>query len=120
MAFTGSAVVEQVADDLVRITGVSLGAGADGTIGLFEKTVAPDVRLPESFKPRVYSYGELDVPLQASMKVDVTPVTAGVAVAPVLVVKTGDTPEDFEITIENQESGEGDDTGDLEIYVRFH
>lgn len=120
MAFTGTPVVKLVADGLVRITGISLGDLANGTIGLFEKTVAPGIRLPEAFKPRTYDRFGPDVSLQDSIQVELVYVNTGIVQFPVKVVKTGTTPLDFVITLTNDAPVESGDTGGLEIYVRFH
>ncbi len=119
MAFTGIAVVKQVADNLVRITGLSLVDGASGTIGLFENAIAPGVRLPEGFKPRVFSRPDGDVSLQDAVEVDIHPTESGNTAIPINVTKAGTTPEDFAITLDAAAAAETD-TGDLEIYVRFH
>lgn len=103
MAFTGVATVKLVSDQLVRITGVSLDAGEEGTIGLFEATGAPpDVVLPEDFSPMNYGSIEGIVRRQQSVQVDVLPEGA-----PLMVVKTGLTKQDFRITITNVSSGGG-------------
>jgi hypothetical protein len=124
MAFTGVAVVKQVADNLMRITGVSLAAeGATGTIALFEKLApAPDIRLPAGFKPRAYDYpdGAPDVSLQDSVQVSIIYTNGGAVYEAISVVKTGTNPEDFLITLTNNAAVEGGDSGALEIYVRFH
>lgn len=121
MAFTGAAVVKQVADNLVRITGVSLAAeGVSGTIGLFPKAVAPDVRLPEGLKAHADSRPSGDVSLQDSIQVEINNTSNAATAQPLQVVKTGTTPEDFVITVTNNAAVEGGDSGDLEIYVRWH
>lgn len=119
MAFTGAATIVQVSDREVRITGLSLGAGASGTIGLHEKTVPADVTLPAAFAPRPYETPESTTPvgLQSSVKVTFASANPGAVQMPIGVVKTGTTPEDFVATI--TDAG-GDVTGDLEIYVEFH
>jgi hypothetical protein len=121
MAFTGIAVVKQVADNLVRITGLSLAAeGAAGTIGLFEAAVAPGVRLPEGFKPRAFSRPGPDVSLQDCVEVTFVYANGGATLEAISVVKTGTTPEDFVATLTNNAAVEGGDSGELEIYVRYH
>lgn len=118
MAFTGVAVVKVVSDGLVRITGLSLVDGANGTIGLFEKAVAPGVRLPEAFQPRAFSRPDGDVSLQDAVSVQVIPTAMGNTAIPVNVTKAGDDPADFEITLDAAAAAETD-TGNLEIYVRY-
>jgi hypothetical protein len=118
MAFSGTPVVKQVSDRIVRITDVSLGAGANGTIGLFGATgTAPNIRLPESFKAAPYTYGDDVVELQDSLDVTAEPneVTGDVQYA--VVTKTGTTAADFRATINNPF---GSATPLLEIYIKFH
>jgi len=122
MAFTGVAVVQQVADKKVRITGVSLDANATGTIALSGGTA--DVLLPAAFQPSPYGYEGDTVELQASIEVRVWPADpsppSGLAV-PVQIEKTGTTATDFLITLFNSSGVElGEDSGLLEIYVEFH
>lgn len=118
MAFTGTAVVKQVSDQIVRITGVSLAAGATGTIGLAGHTGStPNVVLPASFKTEHYAYLGDNVPFQDCIAVSIEPAEAtsnNVLVAP---LKSGTTTGDFRITVSNQ--AEAASTL-LEIYVRFH
>lgn len=119
MAFTGSAVVVQVSDRIVRITGLSLAAGAAGTLGLFENSGAPGVRLPQAFKPRAYAYDEATVNLVDSIDVTTKPDATGTTTAiPVSVVKTGDEPVDWVATLTNTHGSTA--TPELEIYVKFH
>lgn len=123
MAFTGTAVVKQVADNLVRITGLSLAAeGGSGTIGLFESSGTPGVRLPAGFKPRDYDRPDAAplVSLQDSLQVWFVYADPGTVANAIAVVKTGTTPEDFVATMTNSTIQEGGDSGELEIYVRFH
>ena len=118
-------VIKQVTDRMVRISqpGVgaevafALGAGATGTIGLHKKLVAADITLPEGFMPGDYKRAGADVSLQDSIDVKVRRVGSGAVPMPLTIVKTGTTPEDFEISITN---GGGNTTGQLEIYVEFH
>jgi hypothetical protein len=120
MAFTGVAVIKQVADNLVRITGLELGDLASGTIALHEATVAPGVRLPEEFRPRQYSRDNEQVSLQDSVQIAITNVDPGNTLFPIRVVKTGTDKDDFTITMTNTGPGEAGGTGEIEIYVRFH
>jgi hypothetical protein len=119
MAFTGTAVVKQVADNLVRITGLSLAGGAAGTIALHEATVTPGVRLPAGFKPREYKNAEAaDVALQDSLEVSMNVVSDVTTLVPVKAVKTGTKPDDATITLTNTTVGTA--SAQLEIYVRHH
>ncbi len=118
MAFTGVATVHPVSDRLVRITGLSLAAGADGTIGLFGASGgAPDVTLPASFNPQPYGYQGATVTLQDAVSTLCNPVqNAGDFLAPII-TKTGTTHADFRINFHNSFASA---TPNLEIYVQFH
>lgn len=115
MAFTGTPVVTQISDAKVRITGVSLAAGASGTVGLNGDATA-EVELPDAFNPKVYDYNGTDVPLAASLQVWCVPVSdvANFAI-PIRIVKAG-TP--FQITFTNDEAAVA--SAELEIYIVFH
>lgn len=123
MAFTGVAVFQMITQNLVRITGLSLGAGASGTIGLARKTAAAEITIPAQFNPDVYTIdgggGALDtVTLAESLAFEITPNQTGgiTAAVPVNVAKTGTAPEDFQASLANPSGGA---TQGLEIYVRF-
>jgi hypothetical protein len=119
MAFTGTPTVLQISDGLVRITGLSLAAGAAGTIGLFASTASPGVRLPDGYSPTAYTRDGSSVPLSASIDVSVQCAAVGVATAiPYAVVKTGTDEEAFLATITNTHGSLA--TPNLEIYVRYH
>lgn len=119
MAFTGTAVVTLVADNLVRITGLSLAGAAVGTIGLHENSGTPGVRLPASFKPKEYKNAEHeDVSLQASLEVTMVPVTSITTQVPIMVVKTGTKPADALITLTNTTTATT--SALVEIYIRHH
>jgi hypothetical protein len=120
MAFTGVAVIDQVADNLFRITGLSLIADASGTIGFSDKTVAPEVELiAPTWQP--YQNGDqVDVSLQDAIEVRMVPVTDVSAAVPVSVVKTGTDHGDFVITFHNDNAAEGQVSAELEIYIEFH
>jgi hypothetical protein len=121
MAFTGTPVVQMLSNSICRITGVSLGAGASGTIGLAARTTPGEVTLPASFEPKPYTLpgsGGL-VDLIEALDVDAKPTTTGaiVVATPVHVGKAGATPETFLATLTNPS---GAATQTLEIYVKFH
>jgi hypothetical protein len=119
MAFTGIAVIQQISDRLLRITGITLVASAAGTIGLAGTSGAPDITLPASFQTARYPYGAVAVPYQASIRVTWEPASAGAVETnlPPSIVKTGTTPADFLITITN--TNVGATTQDLELYIEF-
>jgi len=122
MAFTGTPVVQQITDQTVRITGLSLALSASGTIGLFGDGGA-GVQLPESFKPNPYSapagYGPAtDGVLSQADVVDASVVIADAASAlakPVGVTKGG---SPFRVTVTNPDGTNA--SGALEIWVKYH
>lgn len=118
MAFTGTAVVKQIADQLVRITGLSLVGGASGTIGLAGHTgTPPDVVLPGAFKAQPYTYGSANVSLQDAIDVTALPAETSGLAQPIAVIKTGTTAGDYRATLSNAFASE---CPRLEIYVKFH
>lgn len=116
MAFTGVAAFQKVTDVLVRITGLSLAAGADGILALFGGTTVGAVVLPENPTHDWTAFD--DVSLIESIQVLINPVTDvsnfGI---PIRVVKTG-VDVGFAITLTNDAAAVG--SADLEIYVRYH
>lgn len=120
MAFTGTPVVTQISDRIVSIQGLSLDAGASGTIGLaaFSGTT-PGVTLPEAFKPTEYKYIGDSISLAEAIEVTALPAAVGVATAiPVAVVKTGNDPAAWRATITNTHATLA--TPLLEIMVKYH
>ncbi len=118
MAFTGTASVAQVSDRQVRITGLSLDAGASGTIGLSGATgTAPGVTLPAAFKAGVYDYGTANVSLASSIRLDWNYVDTSGQLIFLTVAKTGTTVADFRITVTNNS---GSASSGVEMYVFFH
>jgi len=127
MAFTGTAVVKQVSDGIVRIAGgeggLSLAAGASGVIVLHGAVTPPvgAVILPVSLQPHPYEFSNIPgvVTLQDSIDVSNQPAAVGTATAiPVATVKSGTTTADFAITLTNTHATTA--TPPLEIYVKFH
>jgi hypothetical protein len=116
MSFAGIPVVQEVADNLYRITGVSLDAGAVGTISL--ASGAGEIKLPRSDDWSQYR----DVTLQDAVQVAITlGANTPVVSPPITVVKTGSTKDDFLIALTNAGGDDpGIDSGDIEIYVRLH
>lgn len=111
MAFTGTPAIQQISDRVVRVTNVSLGNGAAGTIGLFGG--GGEVSLPQAFQPKVYGqYGSVDL----AESIEVTVMAAGATLgADVQVAKTA---SPFLCTITNNAAGAA--TAVLEIYLKFH
>lgn len=111
MAFTGAAVFQKVADNLVRITGLSLAAAQAGTIGLFGD--GAEVELPDNFNIAPYSDVDLAEAVEVSM-VAVDSVVNGLLVRVVKTLPAGV----LLITLTNDDAGNA--SPGLEIYVRFH
>jgi len=115
MAFTGTPVVKQIADNKVRITGISLANGANGTIGLHGATGSPPgVTLPEAFKTMHYDYDGVNVPFQDAISLTIN-LTAGTGGLPVQ-AKSGTTVGDFRITLTDSGSAHPG----LDLIVTFH
>lgn len=125
MPFTGTPVVKEVADNLVRITGVTIAGNDSGEIGLHEN-VGAEVRLPVGFQPRAYTGEGGSVSLQDAIEVSIgfltTSLAIGVYNAPVGIEKANSTPANFIITLTNLDPGgeSASPTPPLEIYIRFH
>lgn len=117
MAFTGTATVKLVSDNLVRITGLSLAGAAVGTISLAEAAGA-DVECPAAFKPRTYKSTGGAVSLQDAVEVTLIPVTTITTLVPIMVVKTGTTLTNFVITLTNTTAATV--SAVQEIWIRFH
>jgi hypothetical protein len=118
MAFTGTPVIKQVSDSMVRITGVTLAGSASGTIALAGHTGAtPDIVLPESFKTLHYAYLGEDVPFVDAIHITVGQVAAIGDSIPISVAKAGTHVTDFRATLSN---GFASVSAGLEIYVKFH
>lgn len=120
MAFTGAATIKVVSQHQVRITGLSLGSAATGTIGLHQKTVAPDVRLPASFQPKSYNNAEgHKVTIADAVDCRINKAAADANSTQYSVVKTGGLGDgdDFAITITNLVAAVGPL---LELYVFFY
>lgn len=115
MAFTGTAAFQMISTSIVRITGLSLAAGASGTIGLATRTTPGEQSLPAAFQPEPYESTDLieaiDVQSQPTN-------TGGILVAvPVNVSKAGGTPQTWLATLTNPSVSA---TNQLEIYARFN
>lgn len=112
MAFTGTAVVELVNDRFVRITGLSLAAGASGSIGLTGKSPAAEVTLPAGFQ--IDDTGP-SASIGDQLVVHMVPVTAVATAVPIQVAKGGTKHQNFSITLTNNTVGTA--SPQLEIYV---
>jgi hypothetical protein len=122
MAFTGTPIVTQITDSVVRITGIAVPEGSgptdgQGTIGLSGATGdEPDVRLPAAFKPRPYEYAGNVLSLQDVISVSFVLAEGEEPLCNPAVEKTGTTEEDFRITFFNGVTP----TPNLEIWVKYH
>lgn len=118
MAWTGSAAIQKIADNLFRITGLSLVAAAAGTISLEQGTGQVKITAPEWGDYKTPGSHGGDVTLNESVQVTVNEIDpAGTTVEPPAIVKTGTVPGDFLVTVTNRDAA---NTGALEIYLRFH
>jgi hypothetical protein len=108
MAFTGNPTVTRVGRFIARLTGVVIGAGAQGTIG-FIGDVSADVALPRDF-PDGTARG---LPLSSIVEVHVEAVAPGAAMHHVQVIKNDGPP--FRITLLNDDA----DVANLEVYVHY-
>jgi hypothetical protein len=116
MAFTGVAVVQNVTNRAVRITGLSLAGDASGTVGFADKTVAPEVSIGLLPDWQPVEYDGL-VSLQDKVMVTMNVVTDVTAAVPISVVKTGTTHLDFLITFHNDSAATV--SAAIEIYIEF-
>jgi hypothetical protein len=114
MAFTGVAVVTRVTDVLARITGLSLLAGASGTISLLEGPGT--VKLPDACNWAPYD----GIDLTESVQFMIVKASSGAVAIPIRVVKSGagGVPTTFVATLTNDDAQ--NPSPELEIYVRFH
>lgn len=110
MAFTGTAAFQYISNSCVRITGLSLGNGAAGTIGLAGS--AGEVDLPAWFQPSPYKNPDGST-TDLAESIEVTVIPAGAAPNIVYVTKTA---APFLATLTN--SAAGATSGALEIYVK--
>ena len=121
MAFTGTAVISQVSDRKIRITGLSLAAGASGTIALHSYTGSPTpgVTLPVGFQPDTYTNSEgAQIQLQDSISIQVNLAATVATAVPMFNTKIGTDPTDFLMTVGNGSGGTASPA--LEIIVEFH
>lgn len=117
MAFTGTAVITYVSDKVVRITGLSLAAAAAGDIGLSSNAAADVPLVCPNWNRYVNGRGD-SIELDDSIEVSYVTAEAGLAVVePLSIVKTGNGPTDFLVTLTNPDAAA---SGALEIWVKFH
>lgn len=117
MAFTGSPTIKKISANRVRITGLSLAAGASGTIGLEAGAGEVDVVMPEWQPYETSGTHGGDVGLNEAIEVDVVSAdAAGTATEDIAVVKAGATEALFLATLTNKDAAA---SGALEIYLNF-
>lgn len=116
MAFTGTPTIVQVSARCVKITGLSLGNGAAGTIGLTPGGTG-EVDLPASYKPQQEGtpFGTVDLAEGHLVTIN----SAGAATTPsVRVTYSNPTnPLTFLMTLTNNAAGAA--TGELEITIQW-
>ena len=121
MAFTGTATIKRVSDKKYRITGLSLGNAAAGTIALSSYTGSADVEIDGTEQWDRYVTSGLNggvVSLADSIEARFNLADAASALTEdIAVSKAGDGPKDFVMTFTNLGAQA---TGALEIYVEFH
>lgn len=119
MAFTGSAAVSVPSTRLARITGLSLLAGAEGTISL--NGGGGDIELPASLQWSPYAGDDSgDNQIDLDDAVEVTVKAGGTLIAAPMISmfkSNGGDPLTFTITITNDDGVNATPT--LEIFVRF-
>lgn len=111
MAFTGAPVFQKVSDRVMRVTGLSLAAGAAGVFGL-NGDAGAEIELPADYKPVAYA----DVDLAESVEVAVHKAATSAAALDLIVAKAPGPP--FRVTVTNDDGVNA--TGALEFYFRFH
>lgn len=118
MPFTGTPNILQLSEREIVIHGLSLASDASGRIGTFRSTLNPEIKLPQAFVAASYSYQEGIVELRDAIQIDFTLGLAPGGFTNLMpsVQMSGTTPEDFEITITNTNTGEP--TQPLTIRVR--
>jgi hypothetical protein len=109
MAWGGVAQIEAVADDLVRIVGLTLGEAASGTISLFGG--GGEVELPERFSVNAVGYDGVD--LTSAIEVVWNQYDVAATMPPLWHIKTS---SPFLITFTNG----GGDLATPELYIRYH
>lgn len=118
MAFGGVAVVNQISDRVVRITGLTLAAAATGTIAL-SNGPASDVQLPATFTPQEVPSVAGDATVDTitdRTRVTIQQTAAAATGQPYHVQKNGVGQTTFQIAVTN-DGAVG--SGALEIYVEI-
>lgn len=111
--FNGTPIIEQISDDDLRITGITLDANASMTIVFADQPAPPDgFQLPGTFQPPTI---RPDVSLAALVKVNIIPDTVGPFTnLPPTIEKIEDAGK-LSIKITNTKTDET--TQGLEIYI---
>ena len=113
MAFTGTAVQEQISERCMRVSGLSLAASAAGTIGLFGG--AGEVDLEDGFQPK--AYGEVSQIEGCWVTFEATTLVAAGEVPVLRIVKTG-ADLTFVITITNDDAVNASPV--MVFYIHWH
>jgi hypothetical protein len=122
MAFSGAPVVTKISDSLARITGVTLGSGSTGEIGLAGS--GAEIELPVNWAPYAGDdAGDDQVDLAEACEVSyvfVTDTADSSASSRIAVQKAnGGDPATFLISFVSFDTLEAQ-SAEMEIYVRFH
>jgi hypothetical protein len=112
MAFIGTPVFAEVSTRVLRITGLTIDDGESGVFGLHGDAGA-EVQLPAGFQPADYS----DIDLAESIEVSWWQINQAEGSFGGLKLAANKTTEPFRIQMVN---GGGDNSGEMEIWLRFH
>lgn len=124
MAFTGTAAIKKLSESKFKITGLSLGTGAAGTICISAATGGSGTAEVDLDAPEVNPYvsqglqgEELSVPEMAECRAQIADAATAAIVPPPAAVITGTDKSDFLITVTNRNASTA--TGALVIVVEF-
>lgn len=118
MSFTGTAAIKKISDGQFRITGLSLGIGAAGTISLSQGNGEVKITAPGWGEYKTSGVHGGNVGLNEAVTCEVEYADAAAATTePIAVVNTSDDPVNFLITLTNRDAAV---SGALVLVVRFH
>lgn len=126
MPFTGIPTVTRVGNNVVRIAGIKIPGESSGTISLYEGS--GEIKMPDACNWSPYAGGDESdhlVTLDESVSVSwvfVEAIPDTDLSSRIWVSKTdGDDPTTFLITLTNDgDQGEGNESPEMEIWIRFH
>lgn len=118
MAFTGTAAIKKISDNQFRITGLSLGIGASGTISLAQGAGEVKITAPGWGEYVTSGTHGGNVGLNEAVTCEVEYADAAATTTePITVVNSSDDPVNFLITLTNRDAAA---SGALVLIVRFH